>query len=82
MNTVSANKDLIWTRPWHWERNRFVRFRTAYTFERFVNLPRDHALRILDFGSGQGHSIDVLLERYPNGRFVCADIATADLAKL
>jgi hypothetical protein len=52
MDTVSADKDLTWTQPWHRERNRFVTFRTAYTFERFVILPRDGALRILDFGSG------------------------------
>jgi hypothetical protein len=65
-----------WT-PEHLERNRFVRFRTAYTFDRFVDLPRNGHLRILDFGSGQGHAIDVLLEMYPNSFFVCADFATA-----
>jgi hypothetical protein len=37
------------------ERDSFVRLRSAYSFERFVNLPRVAALRILDFGSGQGH---------------------------
>jgi 2-polyprenyl-3-methyl-5-hydroxy-6-metoxy-1,4-benzoquinol methylase len=54
-DTVSAEKDLMWTQPWHRERDSFVRLRSAYSFERFVNLPRVAALRILDFGSGQGH---------------------------
>jgi len=64
------------------ERSRFVRFRTAYTFERFIALPRDDELRILDFGAGQGNSVSVLLEMYPNARFACADIATTYLAEL
>jgi SAM-dependent methyltransferase len=37
-------------------------------------LPRDGHLKILDFGCGEGHSIDVLLEMYPNAHFVGADI--------
>jgi SAM-dependent methyltransferase len=78
----NATKEAIWTQPWHQERSRFVGFRTAYTFERFVDLPRDGAFRVLDFGSGQGHSIHVLLEMYRNAHFVCADIDAANLAEL
>jgi hypothetical protein len=72
---MNADQALTWANPADQERNRFVRFRTAFMFERFVDLPRDSAFRVLDFGSGAGHSVDVLLEMYPNARFVCADIA-------
>jgi len=68
-----------WT-PQQLERNRFVRFRTTYTFDHLVDLPRERALKILDFGCGEGHSIDALLERYPNARFVGADIDRGLLA--
>jgi trans-aconitate methyltransferase len=81
-NALRVDKDSIWSQPWHRERSRFVRFRTRYTFERLVNLSGDGAVRILDFGCGQGHSIYVLLEMFPNARFVCADIATDDLTEL
>lgn len=66
--------------PHQLERNRFVRFRTGYMFERFVDLPRDRDLKILDFGCGEGHALDVLLEMYPNARFVGADIDRGLLA--
>jgi SAM-dependent methyltransferase len=56
------------------ERNTYVRFRTAFMFDRFVRLAPDGAHRILDFGCGEGHSVEVLLERYPNASFVAADI--------
>jgi SAM-dependent methyltransferase len=56
------------------ERNRFVRLRTTYMFDRFIDLRRDGHLKILDFGCGEGHSLDVLLEIYPNARFEGADI--------
>lgn len=51
-----------------------MRFRTTYTFDRFVDLPRERSLKVLDFGFGEGHSTDPLLELFPNARFVCADI--------
>src|SRR5262245_53175964 len=60
--------------PYDPERNRFVRFRTLYTFDCFVDLPRERPWRILDFGCGEGHSIAALLERFPNAQFVGADI--------
>jgi hypothetical protein len=47
------------------ERNRFVCFRTAYTFDCFVDLPRTSHLKILDFGFGEGHSIAALLAGFP-----------------
>jgi SAM-dependent methyltransferase len=58
------------------ERNRYVRFRTGYTFDRFVPLAVDGSYRILDFGCGLGHSLDALLERFPNSQFVAADYAS------
>jgi SAM-dependent methyltransferase len=64
----------LW-RPEQLERNRFVRFRTAYTFDRFVDLPREGNLKILDFGCGDGHSIDALLDRFPNAHFTGVDIS-------
>jgi len=62
------------------DRDRFVRFRTTYTFNRFVDLPRDSHLKILDFGCGEGHSLAVLLEIYPNAQIVGADIDTGLLS--
>jgi SAM-dependent methyltransferase len=62
------------------DRGRFVQFRTAYTFDRFIDLPRDSHLKILDFGCGEGHSLDALLEIYPNAQFVGADIDAGLLA--
>jgi len=73
MNTVA------WE-PYQLERNRFVRFRTIYTFERFVDLRRDQPLKILDFGCGEGHSIDALWDYFPDARFVGADISPAQLS--
>jgi trans-aconitate methyltransferase len=60
--------------PLELERNRFVRFRTAHMFDRFVGLARDGHWRVLDFGCGFGHSIEVLLERFPNAHFVGVDV--------
>jgi SAM-dependent methyltransferase len=60
--------------PLELERNRFVRFRTAHMFDRFVDLARDGHWRVLDFGCGLGHSIEVLLERFPNAHFVGVDV--------
>jgi SAM-dependent methyltransferase len=78
---MDASTQPTWSMPEHRERNRFVRFRTAYTFDRFVDLPRDSHFRVLDFGCGRGHSIHILLEMYPNARFVCAEIAAEDMAE-
>lgn len=79
-NTIKVERPVLWSDPAHQERNRFVRFRTAYTFDRFIDLPRNSAIRLLDFGSGHGHSVNVLLEMYPNAQFVCAEIAASDIA--
>ena len=64
------------------ERNQFVRFRTEFMFDRLVGMSRDGHHRILDFGCGTGHSLDALLQRFPNASFVGADIANQDLAIL
>lgn len=64
------------------ERNHFVRFRTAFVFDRLVRMARDGPYRILDFGCGAGHSLDALLHWFPNARFVGADIAGNDLDML
>jgi SAM-dependent methyltransferase len=64
------------------ERNQFVRFRTEFVFDRLVAMARDGHYRILDFGCGAGHSLDALLHRFPNARFVGADIASKDLDML
>jgi trans-aconitate methyltransferase len=69
-------------KPDQFERNRFVGFRTTYMFDRFIDLPRDTHLNILDFGCGEGHSINVLLDMYPNAHFVGADISSAGLSTL
>ena len=69
----------VWN-PQQQERNRFVRFRTAYTFDRFVDLPRGGRHRILDYGCGEGHSIDALLERFPEAHVVAVDIADAAMS--
>ncbi len=66
--------DTLPWKPHQAERNQFVRFRTAYTFYRFIDFPRERHLKILDFGCGEGHSIDALLDVFPNARFVGADI--------
>jgi SAM-dependent methyltransferase len=55
------------------ERNHYVRFRADYTFDRFVPLPLDGSYRILDYGCGLGHSLDAVLNRFPNAQFVAAD---------
>ena len=68
--------------PVQQERNRYVRFRTAFTFDRFIDLPRDHAHRILDFGCGYGHSVDALLDQFPCARVVCADSQAGPVAAL
>jgi SAM-dependent methyltransferase len=62
------------------DRDRFVRFRTTYMFDRFIDLPRDRYLKILDFGCGEGHSLGVLLDIFPKAQFVGADIDTGLLA--
>ena len=64
------------------ERNQFVRFRTEFMFDRLVGMARDGYYRILDFGCGTGHSLDALLDQFPNASFVGADIASRDLAML
>lgn len=58
------------------ERNRYVRFRTDFTFDRFVSLPAEGHYRILDFGCGLGHSLEAVLDRFPNAQFVAADYAS------
>jgi SAM-dependent methyltransferase len=55
------------------ERNDFVRFRTRFMFERFVDLPRDKPYRFLDFGCGEGHSIEALLDLFPHAHFFGAE---------
>ena len=55
------------------ERNQYVRFRADFTFDRFVPLPLDGSYRILDYGCGLGHSLDAVLNRFPNAQFVAAD---------
>ena len=62
------------------DRDRFVRFRMTYTFDRFIDLPCDSDLKILDFGCGEGDSLGVLSEIYPNARLVGADIDTGLLS--
>lgn len=64
------------------ERNQFVRFRTAFVFDRLVGMARDGHHRILDFGCGTGHSLDALLHLFPNARLIGADIASQDLGLL
>jgi SAM-dependent methyltransferase len=64
----------LWLDPVELERNRFVRFRTDYMFDRFIDLPRERHCKILDFGCGSGHSIEALLERFPNATFLGVDI--------
>lgn len=64
--------DVTWSAQQR-ERNYYVRFRTRFTFERFVPLPPEGRYRILDFGCGEGHSLEALLEIFPRARFVCAD---------
>jgi SAM-dependent methyltransferase len=63
------------------ERNDYVRFRTRFTFERFVHLPRDGAYRFLDFGCGDGHSIEALLDVYPQARFFGAEYEPGTLSR-
>jgi SAM-dependent methyltransferase len=63
------------------ERNDYVRFRTRFTFERFVDLPRDGAYRFLDFGCGDGHSIEALLDVYPQARFFGAEYEPGTLSR-
>src|SRR5262249_43140777 len=55
------------------ERSEFVRFRTRFMFERFVDLPRDGRYRFLDFGCGDGHSIEALLDLFPHAHFFGAE---------
>lgn len=72
-----------WRSPWgpdQLDRNKYVRFRTLYTFDRFVDIPRDGAYRILDYGSGYGHSVEPLLDEFPNARFVCVEYDEVPLA--
>jgi ubiquinone/menaquinone biosynthesis C-methylase UbiE len=64
------------------ERNQFVRFRTEFVFDRLAGMARDRNYRILDFGCGTGHSLDALLDRFPNASLVGADIASQDLDML
>ena len=61
------------------ERNRYVRFRTDFTFDRLVPLTANGRYRILDFGCGEGHSLEALLRRFPNSEFVAADFASVPL---
>lgn len=63
------------------ERNDFVRFRTLFTFDRFVSLPRPGNHRILDFGCGEGHSIEALLDVFPNAHFTGAEFDPGQLAR-
>ena len=60
-------------------RNQFVRFRTEFMVNRFIDMARDTAWRILDFGCGTGHSLDALLDHFPHARFIGMDIAGRDL---
>jgi SAM-dependent methyltransferase len=64
------------------ERNRFVRFRTEFVFDRLVGMARREPCRILDFGCGTGHSLDALLRWFPNASLIGADIASKDLDQL
>jgi SAM-dependent methyltransferase len=63
------------------ERRDYVRFRTRFTFERFIDLPRDRAYRFLDFGCGEGHSIEALLDLFPQAHFVGAEFQTDQLSR-
>lgn len=72
--------DTLSLKPHQLERYQFVRYRTAYTFNRFVQLPHDSNLRILDFGCGEGYSIDALIDLFPNSHFVGADISSSQLS--
>ena len=63
------------------ERNDYVRFRTRFTFERFVDLPRDGAYRFLDFGCGDGHSIEALLDIFPQTQFFGAEYEPGTLSR-
>ena len=66
--------------PAQLERSRFVRFRTEFTFDRFIPCGAEDRLRILDYGCGEGHSLGVLVERFRNAEFVAADFASTPLA--
>ena len=77
MNPDASSFAALATPP-HWtaeqqERRRYVGFRTLFTFDRFIDLPRDGQYKILDYGCGDGHSIEPLLERFPNAHFVAVD---------
>ena len=63
------------------ERNDYVRFRTRFTFERFVELPRNGTYRFLDFGCGEGHSIEALLDVFPQARFFGAEYEPGMLSR-
>lgn len=63
------------------ERNDYVRFRTRFTFERFVDLPRDRAYQFLDFGCGDGHSIEALLDVFPQTQFFGAEYEPGTLSR-
>jgi trans-aconitate methyltransferase len=63
------------------ERNDYVRFRTRFTFQRFVNLPPDGTYRFLDFGCGEGHSIEALLDVFPRASFVGAEFHADQFAR-
>ena len=63
------------------ERNDYVRFRTRFTFERFVDLPREGIYRFLDFGCGDGHSIEALLDVFPRARFFGAEYEPGTLSR-
>jgi trans-aconitate methyltransferase len=63
------------------DRNDYVRFRTRFTFERFVDLPRSGTYRFLDFGCGDGHSIEALLDVFPHARFFGAEYEPGTLSR-
>jgi len=63
------------------DRTDYVRFRTRFTFERFVDLPRDGTYRFLDFGCGDGHSIEALLDIFPQTRFFGAEYEPGTLSR-
>jgi trans-aconitate methyltransferase len=64
------------------DRREYVQFRTRFTFDRFVELPRSGRYRFLDFGCGDGYSIEALLEVFPRARIIGTDYDHGLLTRL
>jgi SAM-dependent methyltransferase len=50
-------------------------------FDNFVGLPRDGEYRFLDFGCGEGYSIEALLDMFPRATFVGVDYDAGTLSR-